>query len=82
MLTDSLVLRESLEIMVLREILVLPDLLDPLVLLDLRFTQSHTPSISQFINYSYLDIYVAILCATVSLTLCCCVSGSRWKHWP
>lgn len=36
---DSLVLRESLEIMVLREILVLPDLLDPLVLQGLRFTQ-------------------------------------------
>ena len=34
---DSLVLRESLEITVLREMLVPPAPLDPLVLLDLRF---------------------------------------------
>lgn len=37
---DSLVLRERLEIMVLREMLVSPDLLDPLVLLDLRFANA------------------------------------------
>lgn len=39
---DNLVLRESLEIMVLREMLEHPDPLDPLVLLDLRFVKSYS----------------------------------------
>lgn len=41
MLRDSLVPREMLERMVLRETLVPPDLLDPLVPLDLRFLYLH-----------------------------------------
>jgi len=39
---DSLVPRESLEITVLREMLVKPALVDPLVPLDLRFVNIHT----------------------------------------
>lgn len=41
---DSLVLRERLEKMVLREKLVFPDLLDPLVLLDPRLVKSYIPT--------------------------------------
>lgn len=41
---DSLVPRERLEKMVLKEMLDLPDLLDQLVLLDLRFVQTDTTS--------------------------------------
>lgn len=49
-LMDSLVLRERLEKMVLREMLVSQDLLDPLVLLDLRLVKSYIPTSLQYEN--------------------------------
>lgn len=49
-LMDSLVLRERLEKMVLREMLVSPDPLDPLVRLDLRLVKSYIPTSLQYEN--------------------------------
>lgn len=55
---DRLVLRERLEIMVLREMLVSPALLDPLVLPDLRFVIAHIHTSLKYDNALILPCWV------------------------
>lgn len=66
---DRLVPRERLEKMVLREMLDLPDLLDQLVPLDLRFVQANT------------TVHLNSLLLPLTEKGCLFFLGSRWKHW-
>lgn len=69
-LMDKLVPRERLEKTVLKEMLDLPDLLDQLVPLDLRFVQADT------------TVHRSVcLVVAINLTRLSVVLGSRWKHW-